>query len=110
MNKALRGDTNFESCLLTADFTSISREGQVRVLACELAAAAKNKGKNLPIPSFAKITVLMHGNIAVAYTTVNSTGPDDKPWRQVNADYYVWENGSWRAFFSQQTQAQNEND
>lgn len=55
----LRGDTNFESCLLTPDFTSISLKGEVRVLADELAVAAKNKGKNLPIPSFPEITVFM---------------------------------------------------
>lgn len=103
----LRGDTNFESCLLTPDFTSISRKGEVRVLADELAVAAKNKAKNLPIPSFAKITVLMHGNVAVAYATVNLTWPDARRRTTVNADYYVWENSSWHAFFSQQTQVRN---
>lgn len=100
----LRGGTNFERCLLTSDFTSISRQGRVRVLADELAVAAENKGKNLPIPSFAKVTVVMHGNVAVAYATVNSNGPDGKPRTTINADYYVWENGTWHAFFSQQTQ------
>lgn len=104
----LHGDTNFERCLLATDFTSISRKGQVRVLADELAVAAENKGKNLPIPSFAKTTVLIHGNVAVAYATVNSTGPDGKPRMTVNADYYVWENGSWHAFFAQQTQVQEQ--
>lgn len=75
MNKALLGDTNFESCLLTADFTSISRKGKVRVLADELAVAAKNKGKNLPIPSFAKITVLMHGNLSCRLYNREFNGP-----------------------------------
>lgn len=102
----LRGDTNFERCLLTSDFTSISRKGRVRVLADELAVAAKNKRENLPIPSFAKITVFMHGNVAVAYATVNLTWPDGKLRTTINADYYVWENGTWHAFFSQQTQTE----
>lgn len=103
-----RSDNPASRCLLTSDFTSISREGRVRVLADELAVAAENKGTNLPIPSFAKITVFMHGNVAVAYATVNSNGPDGRPRTTINADYYVWENGTWHAFFSQQTQTEKQ--
>jgi hypothetical protein len=99
----LHGDTNLERCLLAPDFTEITRTGQVKVLADELAAAAKNTGKHLAIPVLPTSTILIHGNVAVAYVTSRTTGPDGKSRGTRNADYYVWENDSWRAFFSQQT-------
>lgn len=99
----LHGDTTLERCLLTPDFTEITRAGQLKVLADELAAAAKNTDKNVAIPVLPTSTILIHGNVAVAYATSRSTGSDGRSRATRNADYYVWENGSWRAFFSQQT-------
>jgi hypothetical protein len=99
----LHGDTNFERCLLAPDFTEITRSGQVKVLADELAGAAKNTGKNLPIPVLPTSTILIHGNVAVAYAAVRATGPDGKPRGTQNADFYVWERGSWHVYFAQQT-------
>jgi hypothetical protein len=103
----LRGDTDFEQCLLTPDYTEIARSGEVKVLADELALAAKNKGKNLPIPDLPKSTVLLHGNVAVAFGMSGSTTSDGKQRKTRYADYYIWENGAWHAFFAQQTQFQN---
>ncbi len=100
----LHGDTDLERCLLTPDFTEIMRNGEVKVLADELGFAEKNKGKDLPIPAMPKIAVLMHGNVAVAYGISRSTGADGKTRSTRYADYYVWEAGSWQAFFAQQTQ------
>jgi hypothetical protein len=99
----LRGDTEFERCLLTPDFTEIVRSGEIKVLADELAFAAKNQGKNLAIPDQPKGAVLIHGNVAVAYDFSKATAPDGKPRVTRYADYYVWENNSWHAFFAQQT-------
>jgi hypothetical protein len=45
----LRGDTDFEECLLTPDFTEIMRNGDIKDLAAELALAAKNKTNPLPL-------------------------------------------------------------
>jgi hypothetical protein len=103
----LRGDTDFERCLLTPDFTEIVRSGEVKVLADELALAAKNRGKNLPILDFPKPTVLLHGNVAVAFGMSSSTTSDGKLRQTRYADYYIWENGVWHAFFAQQTQIEN---
>ena len=70
----LRGDTDFEECLLTPDFTEIMRNGDI---SCQ---------------------VLLHGNVAVAYG--RSTGARAMRY----ADYYVWENSHWRVYFAQQTE------
>jgi hypothetical protein len=99
----LKADTNFELCLLSKDFTEIVRSGEVKFLSDELAFARKNEGKNLPIPKLPEPTVLLHDNVAVAYGTSQSTGPDGKIKETRYADYYVWENGKWHAFFAQQT-------
>ena len=68
-----------------------------------LGAQRKNEGKNLPILKLPEPTVLLHNNVAVAYGTSQSTGPDGKIKETRYADYYVWENGKWHAFFAQQT-------
>ena len=97
----LRGDTGFEACLLTADFTEIMRNGDVKHLADELALAARNTAKPLPIGELPEAIVLLHGNVAVAYGRSQSTS-GERAMRY--ADYYVWENNQWRAFFAQQTE------
>jgi hypothetical protein len=102
----LRGDTNFERCLLTPDFTEISRAGAVLGLSDELALAAKNKGKDLPDANAPHETIFIHGNVAVAYAKQDWTAPDGKPGTRTFADYYVWENGAWHAYFSQSTAAE----
>lgn len=99
----LQGDTDFERCVLTPDFTEITREGAVKVLADELALAAQNRGKNQPLPPPLQIPVMIHGDVAVAYVAAPHN-QDGKTFKVYNADYYIWEGGAWRAYFSQQTQ------
>ena len=94
----LGGDTDFEECLLTPDFTEIMRNGDIKDLSAELALAAKNKAKPLPLGDLPRGQVLLHGNVAVAYG--RSTGAPAMRY----ADYYVWENGHWRVYFAQQTE------
>jgi hypothetical protein len=45
--------------------------------------------------------ILIHGNVAVAYATWVPSDPNKKS--DYTADYFVWEIGSWRVFFSQST-------
>jgi hypothetical protein len=99
----LQGDTDFERCLLTPDFTEITRAGSVKLLADELALAAQNRGKALPPPPPLQIPVMIHGDVAVAYVPVPHS-KDGKTFTVYNADYYLWEAGAWHAYFSQQTQ------
>jgi hypothetical protein len=98
----LQGDTEFEGCLLTPYFMEILRTGEVKTLKDELGFAARNKGKNLAIPQLPKSTVMLHNDVAVAFGISRSAG-DGKTQATRYADYYVWENGMWHAFFAQQT-------
>jgi len=99
----LTGDTNFEACLLSPDFTEIRSDGSLNRLSDELALAAKHKGKPLPNINFPPGTVHMHGDVAIAYGVSPAKMVDGKPQKSYYADYYVWENGSWRVYFAQQT-------
>jgi hypothetical protein len=102
----LRGDTAFERCLLSPDFTEILRTGEVKGLQDELDLAAKNQGKNLPIPELPKTTVLLHGSVAVAYGMSSSTS-NGKSKSTRFADSYLWERGAWHVLFAQQTRMEN---
>ena len=103
----LRGDSHFMSCLLIPEFTEIMRSGALKFRSDELQMAEKNRGKNLPIPELPKATVLLHDNVAVAYGESLSSGADGKSKGRRYADFYVWENGAWHVFFSQQTPVEN---
>jgi hypothetical protein len=103
----LKGDLDFERCLLTPDFTEIMRTGEVKVLADELDFARKNIGKNLPIPDLPAGSVFIHANVAVAYGLSSPTAPDGTVRKTRYADYYVWQKDGWHAFFAQQTALPN---
>jgi hypothetical protein len=99
----LTGDTEFEACLLTADYMEIRSNGQIHHLDEELAMAGKNKGKAAPTIDLPPSEVHIHGDVAVAYGVSPEKIVDGKKLRSYFADYYVWENGGWRAYFGQQT-------
>jgi hypothetical protein len=99
----LTGDTDFEQCLLLPDYSEIKSSGKVGNLSDELANAAKNKGKNPPMPESHPPTVLIHDDVAVAYGTFHFKDATGKEREMHSADYYHWENGGWRVFFAQQT-------
>ena len=98
----LSGDTEFEVCLLTPDFTEIMRDGSIRNLSDELALARNNEGKLVISPNLPPVTVHLHGGVAVAYS-ISEKLIHGKPRRSYNTDYYIWENGAWRVYFAQQT-------
>ncbi len=101
-----RGDSSFERCLLTADFQQILNKGELKALTDELAMTDKNKGKKLPPPHMPTLTVLMHGNVAIAYATWVPTNPTKKS--DQTADFFIWEFGAWHVFFSQSTPVEKE--
>jgi hypothetical protein len=99
----LTGDTEFEKCLLTPDFTEIMSNGSINHLSEELALAEANKGKAIASPNMPMITIQIHGDVAVAYGISSEKLIDGKPHKSYFADYYVWKDGSWRVYFAQQT-------
>jgi hypothetical protein len=99
----MKGDAEFEQCLLLPGYQEIKSSGKLEVLSDELAKAAKNKGKNLPIPELTPPTVLIHDDVAVAHGTYSFTDASGQKREIHSADYYHWENGGWRVFFAQQS-------
>jgi hypothetical protein len=96
-----QGDISFERCLLTADFVEIVSTGELKTRADELGFTTKNKGRKQRTPELPEITVLIHGNVAVARAIWKPTAVTRES-EQV-ADCFVWENGFWHVFFSQLT-------
>jgi hypothetical protein len=100
----LTGDTQFERCLLTADFTEIMSDGNINHLNDELALAEKNRGKLVTNPDIPPMTIKIHGDVAVAYYTPSSENvKDGKLHKSYFADYFVWKDGGWHVYFAQQT-------
>ncbi len=99
----MTGDAEFEACLLTPDFTEIRSDGKINVLSDELALAEKHKGQKADTSQLTTPTVHIHGNVAVAYGASDWKAPDGTMREFYYADYYVWENSAWHAYFGQQT-------
>jgi len=100
----LSGDAEFEACLLTPDFAEIMSNGSINHLSEEMGLAEKNKGRAVTAPAMPTITILIHGDVAVAYYEISSEKLiDGKPHRSYFADYYVWKNRLWHVYFAQQT-------
>ena len=101
----LKGDTDFEKCLLLPNYAEVSRSGKWRELPDELAGTAKNQGKNLSVPEMPKVDVLIHGDVAVAHGLFTFTTPDGKSMSTRFSDVYVWKESGWHVLYSQQTPA-----
>ena len=99
----LTGDTELEACLLAPDFTAIMSDGKLLHLPDELSLAAKNRGKAATDPPMPPITVLLHGNVAVAHGVASRRMVHGRLIETRYADYYVWKDGAWQVFFAQQT-------
>jgi len=59
----LSGGAEFETCLLTPDFTEIMSNGSINHLSLELELAKKNKGKAVTAPNMPPITIHIHGDV-----------------------------------------------
>ena len=97
----LGGDTESMTCLLTPDFTVIMQNGRIFHRSDELALTEKNRGMAKAAAALPQITVLLHDNIAVAYGLASEHRIKGILYKNYYADYYVWTNGSWHAFFAQ---------
>jgi hypothetical protein len=101
----LKGDTDFEKCLLLPNYAEVSRSGKWRELSDELAGTARNRGKNLSLPEMPKVDVLMHGDAAIAHGVFTLNEPDGKSITTRFSDVYVWKDNGWHVLYSQQTPA-----
>jgi hypothetical protein len=104
----LKGDTDFEKCLLLPNYSEVSRSGKWRELSDELEGTARNRGKNLSVPEMPKVDVLMHGDVAIAHGLFTFTSQDGKTESTRFSDVYVWKDNGWHVLFSQQTPSSSE--
>ena len=97
------GDIAFGKCLLDRGFVGILADGKIETFAGELEATSRRANGHSFTSDRSEITVLMHGNAAVAYG--RRPAPLSRNHRETIpfADYLVWENSSWHAYFSNQT-------
>ena len=93
------------TCLLTPDFTEIIRNGSIYHRSDELALTEKNRGMAKKAAALPQITILLHDDVAVAYGLASEHRVNGISYKNYYADYYVWTNGSWHAFFAQWTPA-----
>jgi hypothetical protein len=101
----LKGDTNFEKCLLLPNYAETSRSGKWRTLSDEIETASRNRGRNLSVPEMPKVDVLMHGDTAIAHGIFTFTSADGKTMTTRFSDVYVWKDDAWHVLYSQQTPA-----
>jgi hypothetical protein len=95
------GKPEYLECLLTPDYASVSPKG-AHDKTWEIEHANKNKGKTDPIPEFPGMTYQVHGNTAVA-RLFKPASADGKQPASYAADIFTFQDGAWRAVYSQHT-------
>ena len=97
----LHGNSEYLECLLARDYASVSPKG-VHDRAWELEHARKNKGSTAPIPNFPGMTFEVHGSTAIA-RLLKPASADGKQPASYAADVFAFQDGAWRALYSQHT-------
>ncbi|HEX5353258.1 MAG TPA: nuclear transport factor 2 family protein [Rhodanobacteraceae bacterium] len=99
------GDTAWLGAMLLPDFRTINHDGKVVTKSMLLKSTAKNRGSDKMrkrIDAWRKThpsrkAVVMHGDVAILSFVNPQTG---HIW---SSDIFVYENGHWRALYSQQS-------
>ena len=102
----MRGETDYLECLLAPDYVSVSPAG-VYDRTWELQHAASHKGSTEPIPEVQGMQFEIHGNTGVMRLFKPSSA-DSKQRAQYMADIFAFQDGAWRAVYSQHTPVQTE--
>lgn len=97
----MRGGTEYLECLLAPEYASISPLG-VHDRAWELETAAKHKGSSAPIPDVPGMSFEIYGNTGVM-RLFKPASADGKQAAQYMADIFAFQDGAWRAVYSQHT-------
>jgi hypothetical protein len=95
----MHGKPEYIACLLAPDYASVSPKG-VHDLSWEVEHARKNKGSSAPIPDVPGTTYQVHGSTGV----VRFFHPaDGKQPASYGSDIFSFQDGAWRALYSQHT-------
>jgi hypothetical protein len=97
----MRGGTHYLECLLTPDYASVSPVG-AHDRAWEIQHAANNRGSTTPIPEVPGMQFEVHGSTGVM-RLFKPASADGKQPAQYMADIFAFQDGAWRAVYSQHT-------
>ena len=103
----LHGHADYLECLLAADYLSVSPKGTHDRI-WELDHARKNQRSTAPIPETPGMIFEVHGNTGVM-RLFKPASPDGKQPAQYMADIFAFQEGAWRAVYSQHTLVEAEN-
>lgn len=102
----LRGKVEYLDCLLSPDYASVSPKG-IHDKKWELETAAKHKGDSTPIPDVPGVTFEVHGSTGIMRVHKEASA-DGKYPAQYMADVFTFQDGAWRAIYSQHTTAEKQ--
>jgi len=97
----MRGETGYLECLLAPEYASVSPKG-VHDRAWELEHAAKNKASSAPITEVPGMSFEIYGTTGVM-RLFKPASADGKQKAQYMADIFAFQDGAWRAVYSQHT-------
>lgn len=98
----MTGDVEYVRCLLTDDYQSVGWKGVVRNKDWVLSLTKGNAGKQGEPPNN-DATVAFHGDAVVRYADVAFADKDGSKLTVRFADFFVWDGGRWRAYYTQDT-------
>jgi hypothetical protein len=97
----MHGKPDYLDCLLAPEYASISTQG-VHDRTWELEHARANKNNPQPIPEIHGMTFEVFGNTGVM-RLFKPASDDGKQPAQYMADIFAFQDGTWRAVYSQHT-------
>lgn len=97
----MRGKVEYLDCLLSPDYASVSPKG-THGRNWELEHARKNQNSQAPVPQIDGMTFEVHGNTGVM-RLFKPASADGKQPAQYMADIFAFQDGAWRAVYSQHT-------
>jgi hypothetical protein len=97
----MRGNTDYLECLLVPDFITVTPHG-VRDRVWELEHARQNRGSTTAIPHFSGTVFQIVGSTGIAKLYKPASAEGQHPATRL-ADVFTFQNGAWRAVYSQHT-------
>ncbi len=105
-----QGGTEYLECLLTPDYVSVSAKGIPRDKATIVNGAqknaqqnqGKNDGKSKTLPDLPEPKIQLYGNTAVVQSSL-AADPNGKYPAMYSSDVFAFQDGAWRAIYSQHT-------
>jgi hypothetical protein len=95
----VHGHTDYLECLLASQYLSVSPKG-THDRKWELEHARQNHGSTAPIPETPGMIFDVHGNTGVM-RILKPASPDGKHPGDYLADIFAFQDGAWRAVYSQ---------